>query len=217
MRSSFKILLLGAALCFPAGLWAQAPKAPLVQPRPQAVAPAPALMDGQSIETETPEKPDDKPLFPSRPARLIHASAPFKLTTITDKLNVTWALQILPDGKFLVTERLPGALLIIDRNGVISPPLAGVSAVSSTPQYGLLDIALDPQFAANHRIFFTFFDVESQSPGARPTNSNTYVASARLDEAANAVSDVRVILPVHSRLAVAAPGRQDRRAHRLRA
>lgn len=51
----------------------------------------------------------------------------------------------------------------------------------------MLDIALDPHFAANHRIFFTFFDYIGG------TDSNTYVVRARLDEAKLALSDVKVI------------------------
>ena len=37
---------------------------------------------------------------------------------------------------------------------------------------GLLDVVLDPHFATNHQIFFTFFDFIDG------TNSNTYVARA---------------------------------------
>ena len=62
-------------------------------------------------------------------------------------------------------------------------------------------MALDPHFAANHLIFFTFFEWVDGN------NSNTYVARARLDEAAGALSDVKVIfrttpaIPQHNDLA----------------
>jgi aldose sugar dehydrogenase len=46
---------------------------------------------------------------------------------------------------------------------------------------------LDPGFATNHRIFFSFYDYIDG------TNSNTNVARARLDEAKHAVTDVAVI------------------------
>jgi glucose/arabinose dehydrogenase len=52
---------------------------------------------------------------------------------------------------------------------------------------GLLDVALDPNFASNHRIFFTFFDYVDG------TDSNTNVARARLDEAKRELTDVTVI------------------------
>ena len=60
-------------------------------------------------------------------------------------------------------------------------------ASSAAKDIGLLDVALDPHFAANHQIFFTFYDFVDG------TNSNTYVARARLDEAKRALSEVKVI------------------------
>lgn len=164
-----------------------------VQTRPLVIAPAPQLVEGQSIETETPEKPDDRPLFPQQTRAPYHASAPFRVTTITDQLHAPWGLAFLPDGKFLVSERLPGTLRIVDSQGNMSQPLTGTSAAASTPLYGILDVALDPHFASNRRVFFTFFDCAAPAPGQNITNSNTYVARAELDEAANQLRDVTVI------------------------
>jgi glucose/arabinose dehydrogenase len=61
------------------------------------------------------------------------------------------------------------------------------------PDFSLLDVALDPDFSSNHRIFFTIFEIVTPAPGERPTGSNTYVARATLNEAAGTVSDVKVI------------------------
>ena len=68
---------------------------------------------------------------------------------------------------------------ILDANGTLSGPLAGVNVVASpaAKDIGLLDVALDPGFASNQRIFFSFYDYIDG------TNSNTYVARARLDVA----------------------------------
>jgi glucose/arabinose dehydrogenase len=52
---------------------------------------------------------------------------------------------------------------------------------------GLLDLALDPKFASNNRIFFTYSELVGQA------NSHIVVARARLDEAGNALKDVMVI------------------------
>jgi glucose/arabinose dehydrogenase len=78
---------------------------------------------------------------------------------------------------------------ILDTNGVLSEPLTGVSVVSSpgAKDIGLLDVAVDPGFANNHRIFFTFFDFIDG------TDSNTNVARARLDETKGALTEVTVI------------------------
>jgi glucose/arabinose dehydrogenase len=52
---------------------------------------------------------------------------------------------------------------------------------------GVLDVVLDPHFAANHQIFFTFYDY------INGTNSNTWVARGQLDEANLALIGAKVI------------------------
>ena len=108
--------------------------------------------------------------------------------TVAKGLNHPWGMQFLPDGRMLVTER-PGRLRVVDDKGVISPPVTGVPAVFSTGQGGLLDVALDPQFATNGRIFFSY--AEPRGAGT----AGTSVASAKLTLAGGggALSDVRVI------------------------
>ena len=103
-------------------------------------------------------KADDKPLFPEQTRAPYHASVPFKVTTLVDNLHVVWGMDFLPDGRMLLTERLPGALRILDKNNVLSPPLPEVMSVAAGKEIVLLDVAVDPHFTRNHRIFFTFCD-----------------------------------------------------------
>jgi glucose/arabinose dehydrogenase len=104
-----------------------------------------------------------------------------------------WSLAFLPDGKIILTERLPGSIRILGTSGgakgVLSEPVAGVAGLASpaAKDIGLLDVVLDPHFTANHQIFFTFFDFVDG------TNGNTNVVRARLDEAKCALSDAKVI------------------------
>ena len=162
---------------------------PATAPNGRAGLPRPALVEGQPIETRLPEKKDNKPAFPEQTRAPYHASAPFTVTTLIDNMHAPWSLAFLPEGKILVTEKLPGTMRILDTKGNLSEPLAGVSVVASAAakDIGLLDVALDPGFTGNHRIFFTFFDFVDG------TNSNTSVARARLDEAKGALTDVVVI------------------------
>jgi len=78
---------------------------------------------------------------------------------------------------------------IVDSRGGMSEPLTGVNVVMNpdAKDIGLLDLALDSNFATNHRLFFTFFDYIGG------TDSNTNVARARLDETKGALTDVTVI------------------------
>lgn len=93
--------------------------------------------------------------------------------TVVGGLEHPWALAFLPDGRILVTER-PGRLRIVDTNGRVSEPLAGVPAVHAVSQGGLLDVALDPDFAQNQLVYLSFSE-----PGDGGT-SGTAVARGRL-------------------------------------
>jgi len=150
---------------------------------------AQTFVEGQPIEKRAPEKDNDRPAFPEQTRAPYHASPSFKVTTLLDNLPAPWSLAFLPDGKILFTERLPGRMRILDAKGGSAVSVAGLTDLASpgSKDVGLLDVALDPQFAANHRIFFTFFDF------VNGTNSNTWVARARLDEPKGALIDAKVI------------------------
>ncbi len=142
-------------------------------------------VEGQPVDGSPLEKQDNKPLFPEQTRAPYRATAPYKVTTLTNALSAPWSLAFLPDGNILITERLPGALRILNRQGVLSNPLPGLPALSPEAQTGLLDVALDPNFSTNHQIFFTFFGFANRVVGA------TNVARARLNN--NTLTDVTVI------------------------
>ncbi len=160
--------------------------------------PPPRMVEGQPVETRPPEKADDAPLFPQQTRAPFHKAAAYKVTTITDKLHLPWSLAFLPDGKMLVSEKYPAHLRIVSQDGTLSKPLTGIDMLAPKGKLGVLDVVLAPDFAKSHRIYFSFFETLALG------NSNTYLAHAVLDEAANAVHDVTVIyrgvpeLPEHN-------------------
>ena len=98
-------------------------------------------------------------------------------------LEFPWALAFLPDGRMLVTER-PGRLRLVDSTGAVSPPIGGVPRVHAEGQGGLLDVAVDPDFASNRTIFLTFAEPDGDLAG-------TAVARAVLGD--GRLEDVRII------------------------
>ena len=154
-----RIAIAAACLFVLSPLAAQTPPAPAnVVQKPRGPTPPPVLVEGKTIETWSPELPDNKPLFPQQTRAPYRASVRFTVTTLNNQLRVPWGMDFLPSGKVLVTERLPGTLRILDaNNGAMSPPLSGLAAVSRTPQFGMLDVVLDPGFRGNRCIFLPFF------------------------------------------------------------
>lgn len=153
------------------------------------------LVEGQPIDQRPPEKADDRPQFPEQTRAPWRPSTPFKITTLIDSLPAPWSLAFLPDGRILLTERLPGRMRILDPKSGELRSVTGVSELAGrdAADVGLLDVVLDPQFATNHRIFFTFYDFVKGPDFPKGTNSNTWVARATLDEAASALLGAKVI------------------------
>jgi glucose/arabinose dehydrogenase len=106
----------------------------------------------------------------------------FRVVTVARGLDHPWAVAFLPDGRMLVTER-PGRMRIVSPDGTLSPPLAGVPPVAATGQGGLLDVVLDPGFADNQQIWFTYSEPGEGGQG-------TALARARLT--ANGLENVEV-------------------------
>lgn len=91
---------------------------------------------------------------------------------VLSRLQDPWAVALLPDGRALVTLK-SGQLLLATLDGRAPTPLSGLPTVTASGQCGLLDVVLDPAFARNQRIFFTFTE-----PGEG--GNSTAVARARL-------------------------------------
>ena len=70
-----------------------------------------------------------------------------------------WAMVFLPDGRLLVTEK-PGHLQLVTTAGA-KTQVSGVPAVTYSGQIGLLDVALDPAYATNSRVWLSY-----EEPGA---------------------------------------------------
>jgi glucose/arabinose dehydrogenase len=78
------------------------------------------------------------------------------------KLDNPWALAYLPDGRLLITEK-PGNLRIYG-DSKLSEPVAGVPEVEYHDQGGLLDVAVDPNFADNKLVYLSYTEAAEQQP-----------------------------------------------------
>src|SRR5688500_13759217 len=196
----------------------------------EAAAPAaPAAQDAAPtclpLETRPPNASGQRPAFPGQTrACASPSSVAFEVTVLAQGLEHPWAVEPLPDGDLLVTER-PGRMRMVAAAGGAGEALAGLPAVDARGQGGLLDVALSPSFASDRTIYWSYSE-------PRKGGNATSVARGVLSEDRRRLEQVKVIfraLPTYdgtmhfgSRLAFAADGtlyvtlgeRADRRMRR---
>jgi glucose/arabinose dehydrogenase len=186
----FRLAVLAAALLSTSALAQTPPQsdAPTVPSMPDYAA----VSEGKPIDSRPNENKRDHPAFPEQTRAPYHKTHAYKTTEITGALQAPWALAFLPDGKFLVTERLPGRLRVIAPDGAMAAPVTGLENLTpGWPETGLFDLALDPDFARNHQIFLTAFGFD------HGMISGLLVVRATFNQASNSVSDAKIIFRCH--------------------
>ena len=141
------------------------------------------------VDPRPPNAPDQKPAFAAQTrASEQKSKTAFDVVTVAEGLQNPWGLAFLADGKMLVTER-PGRLRVIGADGKLSASVTGLPPVDARGQGGLLDIAIDPSFAKNGLVYWSY--AEPREGGA----NNTAVARGKFvdDAAAPRVETVEVI------------------------
>jgi glucose/arabinose dehydrogenase len=135
--------------------------------------PGAASVSRPPVQTEAPNASNQKPAFAGQtrapqPAQTTRV----KVETVASGLERPWALEFLPDGGMLVTEK-PGRMRLIDAKGKLSRPVSGLPEVFDGGQGGLLDVALDPGYATNGLIYWSYSE-------PRKGGNGTAVARGRL-------------------------------------
>jgi len=113
-------------------------------------------------------------------------SASPKVAVLAKGLVKPWAVEPLPDGALLVTEK-PGRLRVVSSDGKLGAPVTGLPPVDARGQGGLLDVELSPQFASDRTIYWTFSE-------PRQGGNGTSVAKGVLSEDRTRLEQVSVIL-----------------------
>jgi glucose/arabinose dehydrogenase len=139
------------------------------------------------LETRAKNAADQQPAFPEQTrACAAPSNVAFDVTVVAKGLVKPWAVEPLPGGDLLVTEKA-GRLRVVGAAGQMGEPITGVPAVDARGQGGLLDVALSPAFATDRTIFWSFSE-------PREGGNATSVARGVLSADRRSLSDVRVIL-----------------------
>jgi glucose/arabinose dehydrogenase len=179
--------LLAIAVCVGCGARSEASAEPASEQTPPAAAAAGTAQPCTPLETREPNGADQRPAVPGQTRACgIRASTPYAVEVVARGLREPWAVEPLPGGEFLVTEK-EGRLRIVSAAGQVGAPIAGVPEVDARGQGGLLDVALSPGFATDRTVYWSFTE-------PRQGGNGTSVARGVLSPDRTRLEQVRVIL-----------------------
>lgn len=109
----------------------------------------------------------------------------YKVEKIAENLGRPWAVVPMPDGRLLLTDK-SGFMQILEANGKQVKKITGFPEVVNEGQIGMLDVALDPGFAKNKTIYWSYAE--------KSGNGNLMaVAKGQLNEAGSTIDHPVVI------------------------
>ncbi len=186
----FRILCLAGAVVLAAGATAYGQTSRAI-PRPPAQTPVAASGESAAPDGYAPVPEWAGQTRAPRPAK----TAAFDVETVASGLAAAFSFHFLPDGRILLSER-PGRMRIVEKDGRLSDPIAGLPPMFTGGSQGLFEVAPDRDFARNRVIYLTYTvlpdgkipDPPQRSPGI------LMVARARLSADDKRLEEVKVLL-----------------------
>lgn len=118
--------------------------------------------------------------------------------TVASGLENPWGVTFLPGGRFLVTEK-PGRLRLVEADGRVGAPVAGLPRIAASGQGGLLDVLADSGFEKNRTLYFCFAE-----PAASGAANSTALARASLSADGTKLEALKVIFSQQPKVASSA-------------
>lgn len=141
----------------------------------------------QNFNDAPPNAPDQTPAFPEQTrAPVIDDGVGLQREVIAEGLEHPWAVEQLPDGGWIVTERA-GQMRLVSADGTLSDPIAGLPEMDTRDQGGLLDVLIAPDFDETRRVWWSFSEPRGEG------ENGTSVATGVLSEDGSEMTEVEVI------------------------
>ncbi|MEJ1239326.1 PQQ-dependent sugar dehydrogenase [Chryseolinea sp. T2] len=127
-----------------------------------------------------------RPAFPGQ-TRIngVKTITPYQVDQLAEDLGRPWAIILLPDERFLLTEKT-GFMQIRNADGSLVKKITGLPKVDDRDQGGLLDVALDPNYSTNRIIYWSYSEPYKKG-------NVTAVGKGKLNEASGSVENPVVI------------------------
>ncbi|MDC1424318.1 PQQ-dependent sugar dehydrogenase [Gammaproteobacteria bacterium] len=113
----------------------------------------------------------------------------YQFETVLDNLDDAWSFVFLSEDKILYTE-MPGKLKIASLSDKSIKNIDNVPSVQYSGQGGLSEVALDPEFESNQKIYFSYSSEDKNG------KSTLFLSSAELRN--NALVNSRVIFKANA-------------------
>ena len=114
-----------------------------------------------SVEKGRPSA-DYKPAFAGQTRiNAVKTKTPITATIINKKLENPWGIAVMPDGRFLITQK-GGTMVILQANGTLAKTITGLPKVDDSGQGGLLDVTLAPDFAKSRMVYWAYSEPQSK-------------------------------------------------------
>ncbi|MGV3696136.1 PQQ-dependent sugar dehydrogenase [Flavobacterium sp.] len=141
--------------------------------------------EGIPVETQAPNVAY-KPAFQGQ-TRIpgVKTETAYESKVLSEGLKKPWGIAPLPDGRLLITQK-SGSLIIADASGKLSREISGIPEVNDRGQGGLLGITIDPDFAKNRMVYWTFSEKLKEG-------NLTSVAKGRLADDEKSIENATVI------------------------
>lgn len=109
----------------------------------------------------------------------------YKVKLFSEGLDSPWGIDILPDGRLIVSEK-SGSIRIINMDGSVTDKIFVTNKIETSGQGGLLDISVSPNFIDDQLIYFSLSEKTNQG-------SLTAVAKAHLSLESLTVTQFEII------------------------
>lgn len=146
---------------------------------------APTQVLSPPLETRRPNT-DFEPAFEGQTrASSIQTQILYSHAILNQDLVEPWGIDVLPDGKLVITEK-QGRLLVLNADGTMISRITGFPSINTQNQGGLLDVSISPDFNHDSMLYFTYALSSSQG-------SATAIGRAVLDLTNNRLNSFETI------------------------